>query len=142
MLEELKKGIVSHYQTSTIYTVDGIKIYQDHVPQSVNYPFIAFYHIASNYSYAMIDVAAGHPAGYDYLNPARIQFSVYVNDRQYSSMEDLADRLEDLFNKQKITLANSCTNFGILTVNSRTKFFDQNQKIWGLHQDYSFWVGR
>ena len=142
MLKELKKGILTRFNNSTIYSVDGIKLYEDHMPSSKTYPFVVFYHVSSVNKYAMIDTTTGHTNGYDYLMPARIQFTIYANDRQNVEMEDIADKLEDLYNKQKIALANDCTNFGTLLTGSRTKFDNQQQKIWSISQDYNFFVGK
>lgn len=141
LLEEVKKGIVAHYATTTLATVDHIPLYQDHIPNAITYPFIVFFHKSSNNKYAMID-ASTHPTGYDYLMPAIFQFSVYANDRQYSQMEDIADRLEDAFNKVHMTFGAGCTHIGTLVSDDRTKFFEQNQKIWVIHQDYRIWCGK
>ena len=36
-----------------MWTTDAISLYQDHVPQSVDYPCICYYHISSVNKYAM-----------------------------------------------------------------------------------------
>jgi hypothetical protein len=139
MIEELKKAIYAKYLTTTLYTVDNVLCYQDHVPSSVNYPCVCFYHISSINKCGMI--ATGHATGFDYAD-VRIQFGIYVNDRQYAQAEDIADRIEDTYHKHSLTLGSSCTNIGTLVTGAGTRFYDENQKIWTIAQDYKFFIGK
>ena len=139
LLEEISKAIKVKYEADTLYTVDKIQMYLDHVPQSVSYPIICVYHEASNNKYAM--VTDDHPIGYDYVF-SDWRFSIYGNDRNYTQMMDICDRLEDLYHKQSLTLGNNCTHIVTLVKDARTKFYDQNQKIWSIHQKYTIWAGK
>jgi len=138
IIEEIKKGIYAHYQTTTLWTVDKIPIYQDHVTR-VAYPFICFYHIASNNSMAM--PTPSKAAGYDYVD-SRFQFSLFSNDRTYTVLEDYANRLEDAFHRVPLTFANDVTHIGTIVINGRTKFWDAQQKIWTINQDYRILAGK
>lgn len=140
IIDQLKKAIFARYQASTLWTVDGIACYMDHVPNAVPYPFVVFFHRSSNNKVAMPD--GTHPTGYDYVMPAIFRFSVYANDRQHAQMEDIADRLEDLFQKVKLTLSAGCTHIGTLAVDDSTTFFDQQQKVWQYSQSFRFWAGK
>lgn len=139
IIEEIKKGIYAHYKTTTLWTVDAIPIYQDHVPTSVAYPFICYYYIASNNTMSMPDASA--TTGHDYVD-ARIQFSLYCNDRQYTALEDYANRLEDAFHRVPLTFSNDVTHIATIVTNSRTKFYDQQQKVYTINQDYRFLAGK
>lgn len=139
LIEQIKKGIYAHYNTTTLWTSDAIPLYQDHVPNSVCYPCVCFYHISSTNEYAM--VSTSHATGYDYVN-CRIQFSIYANDRQNTTAEDIADRLEDAFHKVQLTFGDDCTHIVTLVQGARTRFWDQQQKIWTISQDYMILAGK
>jgi len=111
----------------------------DHVPQSVSYPIIVFYHIASNNTMAMPSTIQAN--GFDYVD-SRFQFSIFSNDRQHVDLEDMADRIEDLYHRQSLILGNNCTHIATIVTNSRTKFYDQGQKIWSISQDYRILAGK
>lgn len=136
----MKIGIYNHYMASTLWTADAVPIYLNYVPNATDYPFVVVSHISSNNNYAMID--STHPKGYDYVLPAIFQFTVLGNDRQHSTIENIADQLEDLFHKTQLTLAASVTNFGTLVTDSRTTFFNQSNKVWQISQNYQFWAGK
>lgn len=139
IIEELKKAIYAKYQTSTMYTSDGVQMYLDHVPSSVCYPIICVYHISSNNFMSMpTQTVAG---GFDYVD-SRWQMSVYSNDRQHVQIEDLADRLEDLFHRQPLTLANNCTHIATISTDQKTLFYDQQQKIWTIRLDFRILAGK
>ncbi len=139
MIEELKKAIYAKYLTTTLWTTDGYWCYQDHVPQSVAYPIVVFIHVSSVNKYAMPTTTVTN--GFDYVD-VRMQFSIYGNDRQNATIEDIADRIEDTYHKTQLVLGDGCTNIGTLILGARTKFWDQDQKIWGIHQDFKFMCGK
>ena len=139
IIEEIKKSVYAKYQTSTLFTVDQVAFYMDHVPQAVSYPCVVFYHIASNNFMAMANPSKTE--GFDYVDSI-FQFSIYSNDRQHVQAEDIADRIEDLYHRQSLTMSNSVSHIGTIVTNSRTKFWDQSQKIWHISQDYRILAGR
>ena len=141
IIEEIKKGVLAHYLTTTLNTVDAIPFYQDHVANDTKYPIIVFKHIASNYNYAMPNVNDSHPNGYNYAR-SRWRFTIYSNDRQNMNLEDISDRLEDAFHRVLLTFSNGVTHIGTYIVDSRTDFWDQQQKIWMVHQDYVIFAGQ
>ena len=135
----MKKAICAHYQTTTLWTVDAIPFFMDHVPNASNYPFIVFYHVGTNNSYSMVD--GTHPKGYDYID-SDFQFSIFSNAGQHTNLEDLADRIEDAFHKVHLTLGSNCTHIATLVKDSRTSFYNQQQKIWSVQQKYRIWAGK
>lgn len=139
IISEIKKAVLAKYQTTTLYTVDAIPFYMDHVPNSRTFPFICFFHIDANNTMAM--PSAAQPGGFDYVD-SRFQFSVFANDRQHVQMEDICDRLEDAFHRQALVTGNGVTHIATITTNSRTKFWDEKQKIWHISQDYRILAGR
>jgi len=139
IIEEIKKGVYAHYQTLTLWTVDAVTFYMDHVPNAVEYPFIVFYHLASNNSYSMVD--GTHPKGYDYVDSI-FQFSLFGNDRQHSELENYADQIEDGFHKVHLILGGNVTHIATLTTDSRTSFYDQGLKVWQINQKYRIMAGK
>jgi hypothetical protein len=121
-----------------MWTVDVVDFHLDHVPQSVCYPIICCYHIASNNFMSMPSTV--QVGGYDYVD-SRFQFSIYGNDRQHSTLEDLADRLENLYHRQSLTLGGGCTHIATISINQKTLFFDQALKIWTLRMDFRILAG-
>ena len=139
LIEEVKKAVYAHYNTTTLNTVDHIAFFQDHAYTGICYPIICFYHISSNSSMAMPTTAK--PTGFDYID-SNFQFSVYSNDRQYSNAEDIMDRLEEAFHRVPLTLYNDCTHIATICTNARTKFWDENQKIWHISADFRILAGK
>jgi len=141
IVSEVKKAIRAHYLTTTLWTTNAYPLYEDHVPQSVTYPLITYYHISSNNRYAMTNNLTGHPKGYDYIW-SRWQFSVFANDRQNMLLEDITDRVEDAYHKTPLILGNNCTHIATLVQNGHTLFYDQQQKIWSVHLQFWIWAGK
>lgn len=138
IIESLKQGIYTKYQTSTLWTADAIPFYMDHVPQSVCYPIICCYYISSGNYMSMGNTT--QPAGYNYID-SRMQFTIYGNDRQNVQITDIASRLEDVYHRQSMILPNGVTFIAGISLNQRTLFFDQNLKIWSLRTDFRFLAG-
>ena len=139
LIQEIKMGLYAKYQTTTLWTVDAIPFYLDHVPQSVNYPVICCYHISGNFDMAMPNLAT-KPEGWDYCN-SRFQLSIYGNDKNHVQIEDIAKRLSLAFHRTSLTLGNNCTHIATILINDRTAFWDANQKIWTVSQDYRIMAG-
>jgi len=140
ILEEIKKGVWAHYQTTTLYTVDGIAFYQDYAANSIKYPIIVFSHISSNNSYAMPSISDSHPNGYNYVD-SRWRFTIYANDRQNMELEDINDRLEEAFHRVKLTFGNGVTHIETYIINASTTFYDQKLKVWSIRCDYRIVAG-
>jgi hypothetical protein len=139
LIQEIKKGIWTKYQLDTLWTVDNIALYLDHAPQSVNYPIIKVSHISSNQTMAMLSDT--NPVGWDYSD-GRWQFSIFGNDRQHSDLEDITDRLEDLYHRKSLPTGNGVTHIATISYNNNTTFFDEGVKVWGIHLDMRIIVGR
>jgi len=139
IIEQIKRAIYLKYQTSTLYAVDNIPLYLDHVPQSVKYPIIVVRHNSSGNTMAM--PSAVKPNGFDYVD-ARFRFLICSNDRQHVQLEDIADRLEDLYHRTSLPTSNSVTHIATISVNQQTIFFDEGQKIWSIPCDYRIIAGR
>jgi hypothetical protein len=139
IVEEVKKALYAKYQTSTLWTVDAIPFYMDHAPQSKNYPIICVYYISSGNFMAMPSTI--QPGGFDYID-SRFQFSVYGNDRQNVQLTDIQDRLEDVFHRQPLTLGSNCTCIAVISLNQRTQFYDQKNKIYTISNDMRILAGR
>lgn len=140
IIQVLKKAILTKYQNSTLYTVDAIPMYLDHVPQAVNFPVICVYAVSSNQSMAMVSQSAAN--GYDYVD-SRFRFTVYGNERQHSQLEDIADRLEDVFHRQSLTLSDATiTHIATISINQNTTFYDQQNKIWSINQTFRILAGK
>lgn len=140
IIEQIKRAIWTKYQTTTLWTVDAIPMYLDHVPQSVAYPIITIDYINSNNTMAMPELTS-KPEGFDYVD-ARIQFSVFGNDRQNVQITDIQDRLEDIYHRQQLTLGSNCTFIAMISLNQGTKFYDEKQKIWHISNDYRVLAGK
>jgi hypothetical protein len=138
IIQAIKKGIYTKYQTSTLYTVDNIPFYLDHVPQSVNYPIICVYAISSNNTMAMPTTIKTE--GFDYVS-SRFQFSIYGNDKNHVQIEDIANRLEQLYHRQTLTLGDGVSHIETIALNQGTKFYDQSQKIWTIAIDFRIRAG-
>jgi len=141
LIQEIKKSMWTKYKTDTLYTVDNISFYLDHVPASVSYPIIVCRHISSGNNMAMPDPANGNNYGCDYVD-SRIQVSIFANDRQQVDMEDIADRLETLYHRKSLPTANGVTHIATFSINQRTSFFDENIKVWGLHLTFRILAGK
>lgn len=137
--QEIKKAIYAKYQTSTLFTVDAVPLYLDHVPASVAYPIIVVHPISSGNSMAMPSLA--QPTGFDYED-GRWQFMIYGNDRQHVQIEDIADRLEDLFHRSSLPTGNGVTHIATISIDQYTTFWDQQQKIWTLMMQFRILAGR
>lgn len=140
ILEEIKKGVYAHYQTTTLWTVDAVPFYQDFAPNGVKYPIITFNHVSSNNSYAMPNIADGHVSGYNYVD-SRWRFTIYTNDRQNTQLEDINDRLEEAFHRVKLTFGNDVTHIETYIINASTAFYDQKLKVWSIRCDYRIIAG-
>ena len=130
IINEIKKALYAKYQTSTLCTVDKIPYYLDHVPNSVQYPFIVVYQKASGNSMSMPTTAK--PAGWNYVD-SLWGVSVYGNDRNDVALHSIASDIEDLYHRQSLTLGASCTHIATISLNVRQSFYDQQNKIWGIH---------
>lgn len=139
LLQETFKSVYAKYLTTTMWTSDAIPFYIDHVPNAKSYPIICFYHISTNNFMAMPNTV--QPSGFDYID-SRFQFSVYGNDKQYSQIMDITDRLEDTYHRKNLVYGNNCTFIAMFTIDSTTKFFDEQQKIWTITQDYRILAGK
>ena len=139
LIQEIKQSLYAKYQTDTLWTVDAIPFYLEKAPQSKDYPIICCYHIDSNQTMAMPTVAK--PSGFDYCD-ARFQFSIHGNNRQHVQLEDIANRLENLFHRTSLTLGNDCTHIASICINSGTRFWNENEKIWTIALDFRFLAGR
>lgn len=139
LTQEIKKALVSKYQASTLWTVDAIPFYLDHVPNSKNYPIICVYPISSNQTMSMPTVA--NPSGFDYSD-GLWQITIFGNDRQFTQMEDIADRLETLYHRSTLPTGSGVTHIATFSVNQQQKFFDQNIKVWSIIIQFRIIVGR
>jgi len=139
LIQEIKKALKVKYQLSTLWTTDAVPFYLDHAPLGKNYPIIAVYHVGANQTMAMPTIAT--PAGFNYTD-GRWQMSIFSNDRQHIDLEDIADRLEDVFHRQSLTLGNGCTHIATLSYNNHTTFYDEGQKIWGIHLQFRILAGK
>jgi hypothetical protein len=142
IIQEIKKALWTRYQTSTLYTVDKIPFHLDkNTPQSDTYPLIGVFHISSGLSMAMPSPDEGNTTGWDYSD-GRWQFSCWANDRGHVELEDIADRLEDLYHRQPLILGNNCTHIATISYNNNTTFYDDNVKVWGIHLQFRIIAGR
>ena len=138
LIQEIMKGVFTHYKTTTLWTTDAVPFYLNDVPQSVKYPIIVMNHIAGNFSMAM--PTAVKTAGWDYCD-AIFQFSIFGNDRQHPTTEEIAERLSLAFHRIPIVLGGDCSHIATILVNNRTAFYDSGQKIWHKTQDYRILAG-
>ena len=60
----------------------------------------------------------------------------------HAEIEDIADRLEDLFHRQPLTLGSSCTHIATISLNQKTLFWDQSEKIWTIRMDMRLLAGK
>jgi len=140
LIQEIEKALYAKYLLSTLWTVDGINFYLNHAPNSKNYPIICVNYISSNNSMAMINPTT-KPSGWDYVD-SRFQFSIFGNDKQYTQIVDIQNRLENLFHRQSLTLGNDCTCIAVISLNQGTKFWDERLKIWHISNDFRIIAGR
>jgi hypothetical protein len=140
IIDEIKKAVVVKYKASTLWTADAIPFYMDHEPNKIQYPSICFYHINSRNTMAM-PVPVTKPEGFDYVD-AIFQFTVFANDRQETTMEDICNRLEDVYHRQSLATGNSVTHIATISINQSTKFWDQQQKIWSIAMTFRILAGR
>jgi hypothetical protein len=145
LIQAIKKALWDKYQTSTLWTVQEIPFYLDHTPQGTTaqplvYPIICAYHVDAKQSMAMPTVA--QPGGFDYAD-SRFSLVVYGNDRNHVAIETIADTLEDLFHRQSLpTLTYGVNHIATISIDSRTLFYDKQQKIWQVQQYYRILVGK
>ena len=139
LIQEIKKALWTKYQGNTLFSSDAIPFYLDHVPNSIAYPFIVCYHISSGNYMAMPSVS--QVGGFDYVD-SRFQLTVFGNDREHVALEDIGDRLEDCFHRQPLSLGNNCTHIATISLNQKTLFYDQMQKIWSLRMDFRILAGK
>ena len=137
--QEIKKSIYAKYQTSTLFTVDHIPLYLDHVPSNLEYPIIVVHPVSSGNTMAMPDIS--NNIGWDYVD-GRWQFSLYSNDLQHVQLEDICDRIEDLYHRQSLPTANGVSHLATFSVDQRTAFFDESLKIWSIYMQFRIIAGR
>ena len=139
IIQEIKKAIYAKYNASTLFTVDHVPLYLDHVPNIKTYPIICLYPINSNQTMAM--PSAIKTEGFDYSD-GRWQFSIYGNDRNQVQLEDIADRLETIFHRSTLSTGNGVSHIATISLNQSTLFFDQGLKIWTIRIDFRIIAGK
>jgi len=138
---EIKKAIYSKYQASTLWTVDKVPLYLDHVPASTSFPFIVVHPISSNNTMAMPSPIVSNTTGWDYVDGIW-QFAIHSNDRQHQDLEDIVDKLEDLYHRQTLPTANNVTHIATISVDQKTTFWDALLKIWSIYMSFRILAGR
>ena len=138
LIQEIKKALYAKFQTSTMHTVDGLQMYLDHTPNSVSYPLVTVYALSSNQTMAMPNTIK--PSGFDYCD-AIFDICVYGNDKNHVVVESFADQLETLYHRQLLTTGNSVTHIATISIQQRTMFYDQAQKVWSIHTHYRILAG-
>ena len=129
---ELQKHIVTTYDNASA-TFGSVQLYFNHATQTTDYPFIVFNSVSNTNSQAF--------SGAEYLT-SRIQFSIYGNEDQYSTLIDLSDKLENTFHrKTDINLNNSIRLICSKVMDTKIQFYNDNEKIWNITQDYKFELG-
>jgi hypothetical protein len=70
--------------------------------------------------------------------------SVFGNDRQHVQLEDIADRLENLYHRQPLVMpvGSDVTHIGTISYNNATSFFDSDLKIWSIKLDLRILAGK
>lgn len=140
IIQEIKKAIWAKYQTSTLWTVQHIPMHLDKfTPQSKVYPVIGVFHVSSNLTMAMPSTI--QPAGFNYSD-GRWQMSIWGNDRQHAELETIADELEDLYHRSSLTTGNGVSHIATISYNNNTTFWDEKQKIWGIHLQFRILAGK
>jgi len=128
-MKQLSKAIISQYSdstgTGTLYAGLTGGLWNSQAPEGTSYPYAVFYLISNVPSHVM----EGEFTNYKYENPL-IQFSIYDDDTAQDTVEDIYDKLTDLFDEATLTLTNYTTvNF--------TREFDHLEKIRG--ESGSYW---
>jgi len=140
IIQEIKKSIWAKYQTSTLWTVQNIPMHLDKfTPQAKVYPIIGVFHISSNLTMAMPSTI--QPAGFNYSD-GRWQMSIWGNDRQHAQIETIADVLEDLYHRSSLATGNGVTHIATISYNNNTTFYDEKNKIWGIHLQFRILAGK
>jgi hypothetical protein len=140
LIQSIKKALWDKYQLSALWTVQKIPFFLDHAPQIKTYPMIIAYHVDAKQTMAMPTIV--QPGGFNYAD-SRFSLVVYGNDRNHVEIETIADTLEDLFHRQSLpTLTYGVNHIATISIDSRTLFYDQKQKIWSVQQYYRILVGK
>jgi len=135
-MQLLSETIKHIYSTQQVSSLSAIPFYQDHAPEGVDYPIITFKIITNNPSMAM------GTTGNDYAE-FTTQFNVYVNEQQYSNGISYLQGIEDLYHrKTDISLNNNVTLICSKVKGGNISFYNQNEKIWQLSEDFTFMVGK
>ena len=138
IITELKKAMFNKYNLSTLWTTDAIPFYLNDAPLVTNYPIITLKHQAGRNTMAMPSVA--QPAGFNYVDSIWT-FAVMGNQLQHVQMEDIADRLEDVYHRQTLITGNGVSFIAMFTTGSHTLYYNEGLKIWTIEQDYRCLAG-
>jgi hypothetical protein len=138
ILSELKKAIFAKYNLSTLWSTDAIPFYLNDAPLVKNYPLIVVKYQAGRNTMAMPSVA--QPAGFNYVD-CIFTFDIMGNQLQHVQMEDIADRLEDVYHRQTLITGNGVSFIAMFTTGSQTRFFDEGLKIWTVSLDFRVLAG-
>lgn len=134
LLTETQKYIYSTYMLTA--GLSATPFYFNHAPQGTDYPIVT-YNVVSN-----VPTMAMGSTGNDYAQ-YRIQFQVFVNEQQYSQGMSILQSLEDTFHrKTNVTLNNDVTLICSKIQGNVISFFNSEEKIWQISEDYSFMVGK
>jgi hypothetical protein len=139
LIQEIKKALKTKYETTTLWTVDHIPFYLNYAPNVKNYPMIRVTQAGSGLTMAMPDPAT-KPEGWNYTD-GRWQITVLGNVNQETTIESIANQIENLYHRQSLTLGNNCTHIATFSLDNHTSFFDEQQKIWGIHVQFRIIAG-
>jgi len=123
-MKQLSKAIITKYKASTgagtLYAGLTGGLWNSQAPQNTSYPYAVFYLISDVPSHTM----QGTFTYYTYED-CLVQFSIYDDDTAQDTVEDIYDKLTDLFDEATLTLVNF------------TREFDHLEKIRG--ESGSYW---
>jgi len=131
---ELQKYIYTTFTTTA--SLSTTPFYLNHAPQDTSYPIVT-YNVISN-----VPSMAMGSTGNDY-GTYRIQFQVFVNEPDYSAGMTILNDIESAFHRQSnVTLSNDVTLICAKVQGNVVTFFNDEEKVWQISEDYSFMVGK
>jgi hypothetical protein len=132
LMEETIKHIVATQQVTP--SLSGVEMWLNHAPDDIEYPLITFNVVSLVPSMAMDD----HDYG-DY----RVQFTVYGNEQMFTNCMTIMQNIESTYHRKSNINLNNGVNLICSKVNGgNISFFNDQEKIWQISEDFRFMVGK
>jgi hypothetical protein len=144
LINNLIQAIITKWGTLN----SGYPMYFNHAPQSQTnaktlYPFIVVNLIDSPRTYSMRDDTNLTPnVGNHTYSKARIQFTTWCNEEQFTLLMTIADLIESTYQFVELNTTTPVKNMGSYVLNQTISFYEVSEKVYALKTDVLFYVGK